>query len=153
VPWSEQWNVAPLIIGPDGNLYASENYGTSVYVHDPATGAVIRHQSNIYGGIQTIGPDGTLYSCSYQTVTATDAFGAVQWETHVDPSIFLSDLTVDAEGKVYCTTNEDQVLAFSATGTPLWSIQLPLSNGTSLPPVVGADGTIFVQNGSYLTAI
>lgn len=153
VPWNETWNASPLILGPDGNIYASENFGTSVYVHDPATGAVIRHQSNIFGGVQAIGPDGTLYSCSYQTVTAIDAFGTTLWETHIDPSMFFEDLTVDADGKVYCTTEEDQVLAFSATGEELWMVQLPLSNGQTLPPVVGADGTVFVQNGTYLTAI
>jgi outer membrane protein assembly factor BamB len=33
-------------LGPDGNLYVSENFGTNVFVLNPDTGAVIRQQSS-----------------------------------------------------------------------------------------------------------
>lgn len=151
--WTEPWNFSPPILGPDGNLYVSEYYGTSVYVRSTATGAIIRQQPNLYGGIQAISPDGTLYSCSYQTVTATDLFGNLRWQSHIPPSMYFQDLVVDAAGNVFCTTERNQLFAFSSTGAQLWMLQLPTSYWRTLPPVIGVDGTLYVQNGNLLMAI
>jgi outer membrane protein assembly factor BamB len=153
VPWKESWNYAPPILGPDGNLYVSEDYGTSVYVLNTATGALVRHQENLYGGIQAISADGTLYSCSYHTVTATDLQGKPLWQTDVSADVFLQDLVVDAAGNVYCTSEENQLLAFSAGGERRWMLQFPESDWGTLPPVIGPDGTLYVQNGDLLMAI
>jgi hypothetical protein len=152
-PQNELWNYNPTMLGPDGLLYSSENYGTSVYVRDPNTGTILRHQSNLYGGIEAIGSDGTLYSASYHTVQATDPFGVIKWKATVPSTIFMSNLVADAVGQVFCTTEEDQLMAFSNTGTLLWSLQFPAGNAQSLPPVIGSDGSIFVLNGNQLIAI
>jgi outer membrane protein assembly factor BamB len=152
-PWNKNNNFGPPILGPDGNLYVSEDYGTNVSVLNPATGATVRQQSNLYGGIQAISADGTLYSCSYQTVRATDLFGNTRWESHIPSSMYFQDLVVDAAGKVYCTTEQNQLFAYSPTGTQLWSMQLPTGYWQTLPPVVGADGSLYVQNGNVLMAI
>ncbi len=151
--WNEGWNFGSVILGPDGYLYSSEDYGTKVYVRDPNTGAIVRQQANLYGGIQAIGPDGTLYSASYQTVEATDPFGVIKWRATVPSTMYMSDLVVDAAGQVFCTTEENQIMAFSNSGIELWSLQLPTGNWQSLPPVIGPDGTIYVLDGGSLFAI
>lgn len=152
-PWSKTWCGGPMRLGPDGNLYSSEYYGTVVYVRDPTTGNILRQQPNLYGGIQAIGADGTLYSASYQTVQATDLYGAIKWKATVPSNIYLQDLVVDSAGKVFCMTEENQLFAFSNTGAQLWSLQLPKSNWQTLPPIIGTDGTIYLLNGGDLMAI
>ena len=152
--WSQGWNVGSFILGPDGNLYSSEDYGTEVYVRNASTGAIIREQPNLYGGIQAIGPDGTLYSASYHTVEATDPFGVIKWQASVPSNIYMSELVLDGDGQVFCTTEEDQVMGFSNSGVELWSLQLPnAGNGETLTPIIGPNGTIYVQDAGYLYAI
>jgi len=138
-------------LGPDGNLYSSE--GNTVYVRDPATGNILRQHPTIYGGIQAIGADGTIYAGSYHTVQATDLYGAIKWKATVSADIYIQDLVVDAIGKVFCTTEENQIMAFSNTGTQLWSLQLPATGWQTLPPIIGPDGTIYLLNGGRLMAI
>ena len=118
-----------------------------------STGAILRHQSNLYGGIQAIGSDGTLYSASYHTVEATDPYGVAKWTATVSSSIFIDNLVVDASGQVFCTSEENQLLAFSPTGRELWSLTLPASDWQSLPPVIGPNGKIYVEDGNMLMAI
>ena len=155
--WNEGWNFGTVILGPDGYLYSSEDYGTKVYVRDPNTGAVVRQQANLYGGIQAISQDGTLYSAHYHTLRATDLSGAMKWQATVPSDLYLSYLVVDAAGQVFCLAGEyqveDQILAFSNTGEQLWSLQLPYGYGNHLPPVIGSDGTIYVHDGNRLLAI
>lgn len=156
VRWSAPWNQpggTPIALGPDGNLYIPEDYGTRMVVRDAATGALIRTQTNLYGGVQAIGAGGVLYSCSYQSVTATDLLGNLIWHASVPPGVFLQDLVVDAVGRVYCTTESDLLYAFSPTGDQLWSLHIPGATYVSLPPIIGQDGTLYVQNAGTLTAI
>jgi hypothetical protein len=153
VPWNTPQIPQPPRLGPDGNLYLSEDFGQNTVVRDPATGAVIRQQPGFSGGIQAIGPDGTLYFCSGQTIRTTDLFGAVLWQSHLPAGQFFGRLVVDSEGKVYCTTEHNRLLAYSATGDELWQIQLPASTGFSLAPIIGTDGTVYAMSGQMLTAV
>jgi PQQ-like domain len=153
VPMAEGTPFSAPILGPDGNVYCPENYGTSINVRSSTTGALVRHQANLYGGIQAISADGTLYSCSYQTVRATDLFGNPRWEAHVPSNIFFQDLVVDAAGRVYCTTEENQLFAYSPTGQQLWTLQMPATGFQTLPPVIGPDGSLYILEGSTLLAV
>jgi outer membrane protein assembly factor BamB len=153
VPGNRTNTYAAMRLGPDGNLYSSEYYGTEVTVFNATTGQVVRQQPNLYGGIQAISAQGTLYSCSYQTVRATDLLGNTQWQASIPQGIFFSNLVVDASGKVYCTTEQNHIYAYSSTGQYLWSMQLQAAGFSSLSPVIGSDGSLYVRSGSRLYSI
>ncbi len=45
-------------------------------------------------------------------------------------------------------------MGFSNSGVELWSLQLPnAGNGETLTPIIGPNGTIYVQDAGYLYAI
>jgi outer membrane protein assembly factor BamB len=127
--------------------------GTVVDVLRQDTGALVRQQPNLYGGIQAIGPAGILYSCSYQTVTATNMLGQTLWQSHIPSTSFFEKLAVDAAGKVYCTTEENELYAYSPSGAQLWQMLLPAAGAQNLWPVIGPDGSVYVQDGNFLVAI
>lgn len=112
----------------------------------------------------SIGEDGTIYvgllgaasmmTTEYQ-LFAVSPDGAVIWQ-----SVFsFRDITTPAiskDGMIYVgvlegSSNQNFLMAFNSNGSESW--RTPLTSEIELPPVVSADGTIYIVNGTTLSAV
>jgi hypothetical protein len=143
-------------LGPDGNIYGREflNSNFSTTVRSSSTGLLLRQFNSLTNGVQAITPDGTLYSAFLHTVQAQDSNGGVRWSVTLPSDVFVDGwMVADSVGNIFVGTEENQVMAFSATGSPLWTAQLPMTQFQYLQPIIGVDGTIYARSGDNLCAI
>ncbi len=105
------------------------------------------------GGPTSLGPDGTLYTTSEDSIFAINPIdGSVIWSY---PSGQLDDaraegITIDNAGNLYFTTSVGILASLAPDGTLRWSYDLaPDTSDIVAPgaPVIGPDGTLFVPGG------
>src|SRR5471030_1143963 len=91
-----------------------------------------------------IGPDGTIFlSDATGTVGLDRTTGSVKWQTPALESSVFSP-AVGADGTVYIVGSITFALD-GGTGKVLWSYN---TGAPSAPPVIGPDGTVYVNVGS-----
>ena len=151
-------------LSPDGTTVYFGGGGGGLYALNLA--GQLQWQSAITGpnggyieNAPTVGPDGTIYvaagGSSGNTPSDIDAFtpaGALKW--HVTASgTFETTPAVTAGGLIVAADDAGRILAVhAADGSPAWSFDAPGTYGTNgfvdSSPAVGADGTVYAQNGS-----
>jgi outer membrane protein assembly factor BamB len=121
---SGQYVLHPPAVGPDGGIAVASSTG-AVYSLS-AAGALRWTVPSVGGdGGPSIGPDGTTYVASGNTVTAIAASGSTRW-TFTEPSSgqgALAGPTVGPDGNIYVISDQGGLGAFalSPAGKLLWS--------------------------------
>ena len=143
------------VIGADGTtIYAASAYTLGAFRPD---GTVIWDDSIGSSGIRftpAVGPDGTVYVCSYDSLIALNPDGTRKWAygdtTGSRPE---SSPAVGADGTVYIVwhTQNDYLLALNPTGEAKWTFNQDYPFGTEL--AIAGDGTIYAWGGSYIWAV
>jgi outer membrane protein assembly factor BamB len=153
------WEVAPpgvsmLVHGPslarDGTVYVAgfTPSDTVSAVSAVSPSGTVAWTALLPGGgaaAPLIGPDGTLYVCSYVpglTATALWPNGTVRWSVDLGPAEAFSGPTLSNNGRVvYVPYNTSVVALDAATGRQRWAAAMP---GSPLQPVtVGPRGTLY----------
>jgi outer membrane protein assembly factor BamB len=140
-------------IGPDESIYVGGDSGFLIYALD-WSGRLKWHSApsgSFNEASAAIGTNGWIYTgWLHGGFGAFDpAAGTNIWSREVGIS---GSPAIAADGTVYAVDYSiAKVYAFTATGSNIWSVDLPAPSFTS--PVIGSDGTLYVSGGSALYAI
>ena len=155
LPLTVGWEGAlaePPAIGDDGTLYVAAGYGapapTGLYAISPA-GQVrwTLQTSNENKASPVVGADGTIYTRDRNSqLYAVRPDGTLRWQVAVGSTWLAqgASIAIGHDGTLYVGTDVDLEARNPATGAGLWSYA---ASYLVAPPVVGADGTIFVASG------
>ena len=75
----------------------------------------------------------------------------VKWEKDITNFNYIATSTVDKDGNLYYTSNGNEIISLDNKGAERW--KLVLEDPTSASPVIGKDGTIYIQGGKFLYAL
>ncbi|MCI0748315.1 MAG: PQQ-binding-like beta-propeller repeat protein, partial [Verrucomicrobia subdivision 3 bacterium] len=137
------YDVTPPAIAHDGTIYVGAGLPETLYALRPDGSLKWKFavRESMYAPI--VGADGTIYFGVYfDGFYALAPDGTRKWHYPIDGyNIFGA---IGEDGTVY-VSGSDRLFAFTPDGVKKWEARLgPFSQGAS-PPVVGADGTIFVR--------
>ena len=165
----------PIVIGPDGTIYVSiSNLVPGFYAFNPdgtvkwtkkASGSITIDSNGIIhcGGSafnqdgtsspetstsETVGSDGTIYTISGVTITATNPNGTTKWTYTVDNSTQWSGIScfnIASDGTIYFGVyNQPWALyALNSNGTLKWSYDN--FYGSIYSCLIGSDETIYIS--------
>ena len=121
---SGQYVLHPPVVGPDGGVVVASSTGD---VYSLTADGVLRWVVRSVGadGGPSIGPNGTVYVASMNTITAIAPNGSIRW-TFTEPSSgqgVIAGPTVGPDGNVYAISDIGGLGAFalSPAGQLLWS--------------------------------
>jgi len=147
-PASRNYDAPPSISGerivyvPGDSLYALDEFGALKWRIGRPNGLV---------SSPAIAANGTIYVRFGDTLDALTADSLTTWSRYV-PAGGGKGLppSVGADGTVYCSGTDGLLYALSPTnGVPLWTVQ---TSGET-EPVLGLDGTIYVESNQLLVAV
>jgi outer membrane protein assembly factor BamB len=126
---------APAVVGSDGTIYLVTQSGVLIALYPNGT---LKWSRSKVTTEPSFGPDGTIYAGTDSTSFHAWAPDGVRKWTVAVPVIYS---VTDANGALY-STSPNQLLSFDPNGTKRWSV--PLDAYWATPPVLGADGLIFI---------
>lgn len=132
----------------EGRLFVNNTSGDLMAL-DPSTGTVLWDDAGVSVDNSPTAVGGVLYS-GPDVQAFNESTGQLDWwdstsGTTGDPAI--------AGGTIYTAGEDDNLVADTLSGQPLWQYQGPDTGGTAIMPVV-SDGQVFVRSPtvSYTTA-
>jgi large repetitive protein len=139
-------------LGEDGTIYIGTNIEHDVYhviaVNPDGTLAWSFDAGDSAGTGLAIGTDGTIYAGSGEGfLYAIDPLGGKIWSFPEDgTALVCTNPALGEDETLYVGTNDGRLVAIGPDGTELWSYAL---DGPPVrDPVIGTDGTIFIEGGS-----
>ena len=110
------------VVGPDGGVVVASSSGN---LYSLSAGGALRWVRSGGADGLSIGPDGTVYVGSMNTITAIAANGSTKW-TYTEPSVgqgVIAGPTVGPDGNIYAISDYGGLGAFalSPAGELLWS--------------------------------
>ncbi|MEN8133942.1 MAG: hypothetical protein ABFS18_00205 [Thermodesulfobacteriota bacterium] len=148
-------DLTDITLDADGNVYASSSRlgivqaytSDGTFIGSWGSPGTEDGQFNYIQGLET-GPDGNIYTIdgSYRVqVFSTEGTFIRKWSTPIYPQ----SITVANDGTVYVAGNFNDIHAYSSDGTFLgsWGMDFPYWAGIKID--AGADGNIYVLEGSY----
>jgi len=136
----------PAAIAVDGTLYVSTTEGT-LYALDPLDGEVLwAFETTCQGTFSpVIAVDGTIYFCHGERIAALSPAGQLIWQKAFTNSPVFG-ATLAADGTVFVSVIGEEnggLVALDPSGSIKWIARFPY--GVRVPPVIGPDGTLYVQ--------
>jgi len=145
---TERWSVlhggqggSRVVYSPAGDVVWQ--HAGAVQVRDPATGDLVR-TIDPPGVLQAMDGENNLYFTSSRWLAKVNYLGEEVWR--YEHNYMDWPLVVDAVGKVYCATQEGDILALSSDGEKLWELSV-IDGATPLyscAPIIGEDGSIYL---------
>jgi len=130
-------------LGSDGTIYAGGN-GVFTAVNPDGTGKWSYSLTGHMVASPAIASDGTLYFGSDDSnLYALDSNGRVKWKFATDGAV-TSTPALAKNGTVYFGGTDHNLYAIGADGKLKWKFT---TGGQVFSPAIGADGTIYFQNG------
>jgi outer membrane protein assembly factor BamB len=149
-------------VGADGTVYVSWTTFRNSTPTDSKLCAVtptgqLKWSFTTGGGMTTkapaVGADGIVYVSSFDNkLYAVTAAGQLKWSFSTGDAVSNSPV-VGPDGMVYFLCWDKQLYAVTPAGQLNWNFTTTRSPQFSSPPVVGADGTVYISDYDYLYAV
>jgi outer membrane protein assembly factor BamB len=146
------YNVSPPAIAHDGTIYVGTgNPDKGLYAFEPDGDVKWKFSASgdfaeVYAPV--IGKDGTIYFGSYNDgAYAVNPDGTRRW--YVPMQGYNISCAIGGDGTVYVVGSiaPNKLFAFTPEGVKKWEAEIgPEYSQAASPPVIGADGTIFVRS-------